>query len=86
LGFFHPKNIISTHTKDFCETNNPNSPDFEFFVLNIPDLPQVPAAIKIKKGFLKKSPSTYDHSQIWVNLLVDDCEFGYIEKLGKKKP
>jgi hypothetical protein len=54
LGLFHPKNIISTHTKDFCETNNPNSPDFEFFVLNFPDLPQVPAAIKIKKRIPKK--------------------------------
>jgi hypothetical protein len=47
LGFFHLKNIISTLTKDFCETNNPNSPDFAVFVLKFPDLPQVPAAIKI---------------------------------------
>jgi hypothetical protein len=47
---------------------------------------QVPAGSQNIKGFLKKFPFIYDHSQIWLSLLVDDCEFGYIEKLEKKNP
>jgi hypothetical protein len=26
---FEPENMIWTHTKDFCEQNGPNSPNFE---------------------------------------------------------
>ncbi len=25
------------------------------------------------------------YSQIWLNILVDDCHFGYFTKLGRKK-
>jgi hypothetical protein len=28
------KNLISTHSKDFCEKIGPNSPDFENICLN----------------------------------------------------
>jgi len=44
LHFFNLKNMISTHGKDFCENNGPNSLDFKknlkyispFFVYQVP--------------------------------------------------
>jgi hypothetical protein len=36
------------------------------------------------KRFVKCLLSHLVYSQIWLNLLVDDCKFGYITKLAKK--
>jgi hypothetical protein len=40
----------------------------------------------INAFFKKKLLSYLVHSQIWLNLLVDDHQFGYTTKFGEKRP
>jgi len=69
--------MISTPTKCFGEKHSPNSPDFEGKKIKIEMvifLQQVPAN---KQFFFKLSFFKLSHlvcSQIWLNLLVDDCK------------
>jgi len=52
--FFNQKNMVSTHTKDSCENNGPNLPDFEILYKKIDNfLQQVSAGNQKTKMMLK---------------------------------
>jgi hypothetical protein len=64
----------------------PNLPDFKENIYNCQIRTTVfPANSQIIKGFLNFLLSYLLCSQIWLNLVVDDHQFGYITKLKNKK-
>ncbi len=64
----------------------PNLPDFKENIYNCQIRTTVfPANSQIIKGFLILLLSYLLCSQIWLNLVVDDHQFGYITKLKNKK-
>jgi hypothetical protein len=66
----------------FMEIITQNSPDSERKKKNLPDFYdmflQVAKNLEWYPNFLLFYLS---YSQIWLNLLIDDCQFGYIRKL-----
>jgi hypothetical protein len=73
--------------KDFCEKNVNNLPDFEQRTISIArTLQQVSAGSQNIKGILK---IFYFHiwsiAKNWQNILIGDCQFGYIKNLRKNQ-
>jgi hypothetical protein len=86
FAFLNLKNMISTHTKEFCEKIDTNLPGFEKMKIETTRfLQQVPTSkVKIQKDSSSFLLSYLAYSQIWLYLLADDCQFGYITKLKEK--
>jgi len=79
--FLGEKYDSNTFNKDFCEKNVDNLPDFEQRTISIArTLQQVPAGSQNIKRILK---IFYFHiwsiAKNWLNILVGDCQFGYIK-------
>jgi len=62
--------------KNLCEKNDPNLPDFQNFRKTTRFLQQVPAGSQNTKDSKKKKLSYLVYSQICLNLLADDWQFG----------
>jgi hypothetical protein len=75
-----------TPTKNICEKHCHSLPDYNFFNKESPYFLQ--HSSKVAKTSLPDSKnvllSYLVNSQIWLNLFVVDCQFGYITKLKKQ--
>jgi hypothetical protein len=78
--------MILTNTKELCEKFDTNLPGFERMKIETTRfLQQIPTSrVKIQKDSSSFLLSYLVYSQIWLYLLMDDCQFGYITKLKKK--
>jgi hypothetical protein len=75
-----------TPTKNICEKNGHSLPDYNFFNKESPDfLQQFSKVVKTSLPDSKNVLLSYlVNSQIWLNLFVVDCQFGYITKFKKQ--